>query len=531
VASTELLSNLLMVSDLPPQPESLILDATEGNAFFLEELLRSLLDADLIVLRRGLTGSAQALESVQVPNTLHGAIMSRVDRLGPLAKRVLQTASVIGRLFPLGVLERMIEPGVSGQELESALAELQKRDFIEVTRPGPVVADRPISTLSGVWRRIEIPTKRPQPAGATMAAQAGTTGETQYAFKHAMLAEVTYSSLLKSDRRDLHRRVGEATERLYPDRLDATAWSLAYHFERGGVRAKAYRYLVKAGDRAKSVYAIQEAVDCYRRAVEIALQLDHLPEKACGLAALYEKLGDVHYLVSDYAAAAEAFERALGHAEQPRQRAALHRKCGQVFEKWGRYDRARDSLEAGIEVMSKDLDEAEAARIYSGLCLVYYHKGELDSARDLGELALDMMRKLDDRRGLAQALNNLGVVHGKRAEWDLAADYHGECLSLWQQLEDAYGLASSYNNLGLVARNRKAWSAAVDHFEKSLAQFQKLGNKHGVARAYDNLGQVLIDQNRVEEAMDYVTKAVTILGEISVDASGIVPEMWQSGAW
>jgi tetratricopeptide (TPR) repeat protein len=322
-----------------------------------------------------------------------------------------------------------------------------------------------------------------------------------------------------------------ATEALYPDRLEATAWSLAYHFERGGVRAKAYGYLVSAGDRAFGVCAIQEAADCYRRAVDMALQLDRLPDGAPGLAALYEKLGDMHYLVSDYAAAADAFERSLGHVEEPHRRATLHRKCGQVFEKWGRYDRARESLEAGIETMARDLDEAEAARIYSGLCLVYYHNGELDSARDLGLLALDMMRKLNDQRGTAQALNNLGVVHGKRAEWDLAARYHEECLALWSEIKDAYGLASSYNNLGLVARSNREWSRAVDHFEKSLAQFEKLGNKHGVARAYDNLGQVLLDQNRVEEAMEYVTKAVTILAEISIDASGIVPEMWQSGAW
>jgi class 3 adenylate cyclase/predicted ATPase len=518
-ASSELLSNLLQVEVLPAATQGLILDATEGNAFFLEELLRSLLDAA--------PGSLEAAEAshegaapIEIPHTLHGAISARVDRLDSSAKRVLQTASVIGRLFPLRVLNRMLSDQLADPELTAALAELERRDFVIPAPSQGEGENRPVSTLSGVWRRIEVPRERPS----------APVKEIQYAFKHAMLAEVTYRSLLKADRRDLHRRAGEATEELYPDRIDQTAWSLAYHFERGGMRARAYAYYVRAGDGALCVYANREAADCFRRAIELASSLERFPEDA-GRGDLHEKLGDVSYLMSDYAAAAQAFEHALAHAEGPHRRAALHRKCGQVFEKWGRYDRALASFEAGIEVMAGDLDLAEAAGIYSGLSLVYYHKNQIDSAVELGQLALDMMRRLGDRRGAAQALNNLGIAHGKRSEWELAAKYHEEGLAIWSELGDAYGLASTHNNLGLVARHRRDWDAAVANYEKSLAQFEKLGNQHGVARAYDNLGQVLIDQNRVEEAMEYVRKAVTILGEISIGESGIAPEMWQSGAW
>lgn len=352
--------------------------------------------------------------------------------------------------------------------------------------------------------------------------------EQEYAFQHAMTQEVTYNGLLIAQRRELHRRAGEAIEALFPDRLAEQAATLAYHFEKAGVHDKAFTYLVQTAGRAARVYANQEAIGYYQRALALAQKAGVQP---ADLTPVHEGLGDVYYVVSEYQPAMEQYDIALEHVEDPHHLVRLHRKRGQVCEKWGRYDEAKACFEAGLTQIGALRDTTELARIYTGLGLVYYHRGDLDAAVELGALALDMVERSGDEWGIAQACSNLGVVYSRRGEWEQAGEFHRRCLAIWEDVGEAYGLATAHNNLGLVCRHQGEWGPAVEHYQQSLELFEKLGNRHGVARAYDNLSQVYMDQGEQEQAMEYLTKAVTILAEIGADEAEILPEMWRSGAW
>ena len=242
--STQLMQNLLRIANLPVGTRDLILGKAEGNPLFLEELLRSLLEAGLIFLKDGrAVASADLFElrEVDVPDTLQGVISARVDRLPAHAKGTLQTAAVVGRVFQRQVLEYVREQEHNGHELDGALEELQERQLIRLRE--------------ALARDLE------------------------YIFKHVLTQETAYGSLLLAQRKVLHKAVGEAIEALFPDRLDELAATLAYHFERANLTDRAIDYLLQAGTRAARLSAGEEAVAHFATGLDLLEDLPDTPER------------------------------------------------------------------------------------------------------------------------------------------------------------------------------------------------------------------------------------------------------------
>jgi class 3 adenylate cyclase/tetratricopeptide (TPR) repeat protein len=522
--SISLLQNLVSGRKIPDEVLRAILRCTEGNAFFMEEVLRSLLDANVIGVGADQVVVKPNIRGFDIPTTVRGAIMSRVDQLHALDKRSLQTASVIGRAFPLNVLWRVAGSEAPREKVDNSLEELQRRDFVRAFEADEPERDKPDHQVGGKRLRQAATSFGPPRYDSTLRRMANK--ETMYAFNHSMTAEVVYKSLLKSDRKEIHRRTGLAIEKLFSDRVDEVSPLLAHHFEKGNVADKAFDYTVRAAQRAARVYANQESVKRYRAALAIgAAAADD------AVASAREELGDVLFVMSEYADAIEQYDGALTLVGEGRHAVTLKRKKGQLYEKWGKYDEAERLFEAARDDLREPLNTTEAARIYSGLGMAFYHRGELDVAKDHLRISLDMMSTLDDQPGVAEVCNNLGVVYCKKRDWSQSCQYLDQSLSIWQDTQDPYGLAATYNNLGLVRHRQGDLDRALEHFQKSLELFNQLGNLHGLARTYDNLSQLHMDREDKETAMEFMKKAVAILAEISVDQSEVLPEMWQSGAW
>ena len=212
----------------------LLIERTDGNPFFLEETVRTFVETGGLVGERGAYRLGSALQAIQVPPTVQAILAARIDRLPPDEKALLQTASVIGTDVPLVLLQTISnrpEP-----DLRRGLAHLKSAEFVYETVSSP---------------------------------------DPGYTFKHALTHDVAYGSLLQDRRRQLHVRVVEAIERLYPDRLAEQAEWLAYHAVRGESWEKAVAYLQQAGAKAMARSAHREAVTCFDQALAA---LAHLPE-------------------------------------------------------------------------------------------------------------------------------------------------------------------------------------------------------------------------------------------------------------
>jgi class 3 adenylate cyclase len=233
-ASADTLLQALLGNDPGLVPlTQLLIARTQGNPFFLEESVRTLVETGVLVGERGAYHLAQPLDTLQVPATVQALLTARIDRLPPEDKRLLQTAAVIGTEVPWPLLHAIAD--TAEEELYRSLAQLQAAEFLYETSLFP---------------------------------------ERAYTFKHALTHEVAYGSLLHERRRVLHARIAEALEALARDRLDDQVERLAQHALRGEVWEKALAYGHQAGDKARTRSAYREAVVCYEQAL---IALEHVP--------------------------------------------------------------------------------------------------------------------------------------------------------------------------------------------------------------------------------------------------------------
>lgn len=271
-AGAHLLGQLLNVEAIPEASRRLILSKAEGNPFFLEEVLRSLVDAGRILIDGSRAVGAAPISQLDVPDTLQGVIAARIDHLSPEDKHTLQLASVVGRIFQQPVLSHLYRQEPASATPEPVLADLLHREMI-----------------------------RPRT-------------ETEFIFKHTLTHEVTYNSLLLARRKKLHAAAAEAIVALFPEQRDELAATLAYHYQRAGNRRLAADNLLLAGERAQRTYANAEAITYYRDALSElegpGRPEDERPAQAQRLVA-YERLGDVLATAGDYDAARATYAAGL----------------------------------------------------------------------------------------------------------------------------------------------------------------------------------------------------------------------------
>jgi class 3 adenylate cyclase/tetratricopeptide (TPR) repeat protein len=236
VSSSKLVKAILEEGEIAPELEQLILNRAAGNPLFVEELTYSLLENGTIQKRDQKYMLDKNTSDLQVPDTIQGIIAARMDRLEENLKRTMQVASVIGREFAFRILQ--IISGMR-QEIKSYLLNLQGLEFI--------------------YEKSLFP-------------------ELEYIFKHAFTQEVAYNSLLLAKRKEIHEKIGNAIEQLYPHRLEEFYEMLTYHYSMSNDMEKAYQYLKLSGNKATRNYSNWEAFRFYKAAINILKQKNETEE-------------------------------------------------------------------------------------------------------------------------------------------------------------------------------------------------------------------------------------------------------------
>jgi class 3 adenylate cyclase/tetratricopeptide (TPR) repeat protein len=401
--SSELLANLLPIAaSLPSLPtagragwegrlesvSNLILKKAEGNPFFVEEIIRSLIDAQYLVRDDSRPGPGWRLTgeiaNVTIPNTLAGVLSARIDRLPEDTRRVAQMSAVIGRIFEYRVLKTICATAPENERIVSLEPHL------------------------GVLTRQELVRE-----GARMP-------ELEYIFKHALTHEAAYNSLLIKRRKEFHRRAGAILETLYAGRLDEFAPMLAHHFWCADEWERAAEYAMRAATRAMKVYALPEARAHYQRALEaLDKQPDAPPER------VYDAIigwVEAAFKVRPYAEQLERLARAERIArelnDKQRLAQALH-WITDVYLARGLWTRARPVLTESFAVAQELGDERLAMRptLFAGFIAM------LSSPRDAHpplQRAIELARKYEARDVEALALAIQGQAHAQLGEFEQA---------------------------------------------------------------------------------------------------------------
>jgi len=232
-AAVEMASKLLSLEELPEDLRQLLARRAEGNPFYVEEMIRSLIEQGALVRvgEGGWMPGGAVFGRIKVPDTLHGLLMARLDRLPPETRQLAQRAAVIGRIFLYRILIKMTG---GEQGIDEGLGRMQREDLIRERASDP---------------------------------------ELEYMFRHALTQEVAYASLLAPRRAELHRRVGETMEQLFSGRIGEFMRVIGEHFLKGEDWGKAADYLVRSGDAAARLFAHTEARADYTHALQALGQL------------------------------------------------------------------------------------------------------------------------------------------------------------------------------------------------------------------------------------------------------------------
>jgi tetratricopeptide (TPR) repeat protein len=455
----EALLEALLGTAVELQPlKRLLIERTEGNPFFLEESVRTLVETKVLMGQRGAYQLAKASETLQIPATAQAILAARIDRLAPEDKRHLQAASVLGKDVPFVLLQALVEGAEDA--LRRSLTTLQAAEFLYEARLFP---------------------------------------DLEYTFKHALTHEVAYGGLLHDRRRALHAAAVKAIERLHAGRLDEHVERLAHHAQRGELWEPAVLYCRRAGERAAARSASREAVGWLEQAIAA---LEHVPEgRAKADAAIdlrfelhgaFIQIGEMERALRELETV-EALARAVG---DPARAARASMLMAFPLVHVGLTDRAVEAGRQGLAIASEIGDpRLEIAARYRLGSALYFHGSPAESigvlrpaietleARGMNfeRLGLHILPSVAARIFLAPAL-------AQRGEFNEATRVAEEAIRIALSTAHAYSLAAGWGHLGWVQAMQGYFDKAVASLERSFEIIRPAGYRFLIALYSPQLG-------------------------------------------
>jgi class 3 adenylate cyclase/tetratricopeptide (TPR) repeat protein len=467
-----------LLADVAPLPDALVahlVETAEGHPYYLEELVRILLEKCAVDEETGSRSLPEnILDALEIPPTLTALLQARLDALPADARAILQRASVIGPTFWDGALLAVrLEGDTAGSEadLTCALDALMHREMIRL---------HPESAF---------------------------TGYREYAFCNSLLHEVAYDTVLLRDRRPLHGRAAEWLIEQAGESAPLWAGRIAEHWDRAAEPRRSAAWSLKAGDHARKTSAFGEAAGFFERALEL---LQDEGSAALRLTA-HEGLAEVRGCQGRYAEARAAADAMRSEAE------TLDDAAGQARAWWWlcRFHQTASELDRALEAVERAVDLARqagaaktlvAATREHGFCLL--RLGRLEEATEVLERALDAAGQEGLKTEQAVALRLMGAIQARQGRFGPAEQYVERALDLLREVGDTVRVTASLLTLGELARVRGDALAASKRYEEALELARRLGNSGHELVGMSNLGGALVEIGKVEQGASLLAAVI-----------------------
>ncbi len=471
------------VPEIPHVLEETVIGNAEGNPFYVEEIIKMMIENGVIAKGEETWQIVPTrLVETKVPATLTGVLQARLDRLSPEERQLLQQASVVGRIFWDQILIHLTPDGAETADSETVsqlLETLRQREFI--------------------YQRDSLTFARTR----------------EFTFKHALLHEVTYESVLKTERRIYHRQTAEWLVEHSGQRVEEYAGLIANHYEQAGQASTAAGWYSRAGKQAQDTYVADSAISHYRKALTLFAQSEQTVPAS-------EKL-PIYFGLGTLLREKAQFNEALHYFELMRETAEtvdslvdkVHALNGlaRVQERLGDYQAALDYAEqmaVCVDLMGEPEPILKIRAVFRGWIL--YRMGQATEALELARQSLVLSSELDDQQGLAQSLSFLASIYVVLGQFSEAFAALEEALTIDRQSNEPRRIAVRLNNLGETARLQGDYQRAVALYQEAITVVQQIGNLGGemvylsnLAGARIGLGDyktALADLDRVMEEVD-----------------------------
>ena len=470
-----------------------LIACAQGNPFYMEELLNYLHDQALD------PRDEHTLANLELPDSLHRLMLSRIDRLSGQQQVLLKVASVIGRRFLVAWLCGAFPTLGPAEGISPDLAHLAQLDLIPLDTPEPALA---------------------------------------YLFKHIITREVAYASLGAALRATLHGQLADYLEQQAATPTDQLLDVLAYHYEQSDNLDKKRHYLRRAGEAAAARYANAAALTYLSRALALAPQDDHEERYALIMAreTIYDILGErteqaadlaqLHHLAallgdpqrqaevalhsgryaertSDYPAAMRAAQAAVAWAQaaaRPDLEATAHQRWGWALLRQQAYANAQQQLEQSLRLIQAGTDQRRICQTLTDLGTLALDQGAHAEAYAWYTQSLQHARALGNRRQEGRVLGNLGTLLAEQGDLPGAQSALLQTLTVANVIGDRYMAGITQSNLGFLCIMLGDYAGARRWLAQSLAQLRAIGNRRLEAVSLGNLGLVAVQQGAYAEA-------------------------------
>lgn len=451
-------------SDISPQVIEKITAKAQGNPFYLEETVHLLHSQGIDA------GDAHALDMLQIPDSLHSLILSRIDRLTEGEKTTLKVASVIGRLF--------------------------KARWVWGSYPQAGAAEMVQGYLQNLSRLELTPLERSVP-------------ELEYIFKHITTQEVAYESLAFATRAALNENIGHFIEERYAHELAQYVNELAHYYGRTRNIAKQCIYFRLAGDAAKAAYANQPAIDYYQRLLPL------LPEDE--QAAVRFELGEIWQLTGEWDEAEAAYRHALAWSENEGDlslRARSQTALGSLVARTQSYEEALTWFDQARQGFEQVGDRRGAGRVMEQLSFAYTHLGDYDQAVAYAEQQLQIATELNEQADISAALDYLGVAYVHKGDLEQAMLHLQRALDVAVQSGDRRRVILACNDLAGICWEQGDYNLSITYLQRAATVADEIDYKQAMSWNLTNLASIYGQAGELEQALRCAGQALAVALEL-----------------
>ena len=450
---------LQKVATVPPALTELIVSKADGSPFYVEEVIKVLIDNGVI-----LRGQDQwqvkmdQLSDLRVPATLTGLLQARLDNLTPTTRETLQQASVVGRIFWTRVLERMQNP-----EKQNTEASVPMDDRLRTLRAKELIFQYGDLALSNT---------------------------PEFIFKNTILHDVTYESVLLRLRRVYHLQAAEGLIGVWGERVNEYAGRVGEHYEHAGELLQAAAWYARAGKQAQATYEPNAAIRYYQKALDF-LGSASTPDLTALKLEIHSQLGEVLNWQVRYTDAASSYISMLGLAEEQHDQVSQSRARQGLAISLNYHGDHKAALEEAIraESLAREADAPkELAKALWTQGSVRYRLGEARAALSLGEQALAIATELDSPNEMGRSLNLLGAAHYVLGQYTQAEEYWENALKIFQELGNRQQGMDLLSNLGVIADAQGDYETAFQRYHNALEIAREIGNRDGEISILSNRG-------------------------------------------
>lgn len=429
----------------------------EGNPFFLLEYLRQM----------GVEGSigkiegkyALVSEDYTIPSSIEDVVHNRLEILEPDALAVAEYASCIGKEFERNTAMSITSLG----DPAAALEKLQARGIIIFN--------------NGMAE-----------------------------FSHALFQEIIYKETAQRWKMAHHKNIGEHYEIIFKNRKDEVLYELARHFSRSNEHEKALDYCFRAGEKAGSAFAAEQAIEYYEKV--LALLSSIRKSGSIKEEEVRERLADIFVLTGNYDKALEYYDSTMEKCQED-SKARIHRKRAGVLEKMSKYKEAFHEIAKGEEISGNDA--IEWCRLTLLKAFIFMRTGEYDDSNKWTNKALDKLKKHPElEKEIGDAYNNLGGCNYLAGNYEESYEYYKKSLNIAEKVGTQIEIANALNNVGMVLKNMSRLDESREIQQRSLTIREDIGDLYGISASCINIGMVYTSIGDLDKGLEYYERCLNI---------------------